>query len=51
MYGSNFGFGNWGRGYLAAGIGYPYYGGWAYPCWGYGYPSWGCGNYFGRPFL
>jgi hypothetical protein len=29
----------WGyaRPYLAAGIGYPYYGGLAYPYWGYGY--------------
>jgi hypothetical protein len=30
----------WQRPYLAAGIGYPYYGGIAYPYWGgfYGYP-------------
>ncbi len=28
------------RPYMAAGIGYPYYGGIGYPCWGgcYGYP-------------
>jgi len=53
MYGSRFGWG-WGgypRGYLAAGIGYPYMGGIAgYPYWGgygcgLGYP--GCG--YGYP--
>ena len=36
-------FGGFGRPYLAAGIGYPYYGGWGYPGsfgWGYGYPCW-----------
>lgn len=38
-------YGGYGRPYLAAGIGYPYYGGWGYPCYGYGY---GCGYpYYG----
>ena len=49
MYGYNFGFGPWAqRGYLGAGIGYPYYGypGWGYPYWGY--PGWGP---FGVPYL
>jgi len=48
MYRSAWGWGGYyPRGYLAAGIGYPYMGGFAgYPCWGgygcgYGYP--GCG--------
>jgi hypothetical protein len=47
------GFGGWGgwypRGYLGAGIGYPYYGLLAYPyCgYGYGYGYGGCGG----PFL
>ena len=39
MYGSAWGFGGYyPRGYLAAGIGYPYMGGFAgYPGFGYGY--------------
>jgi hypothetical protein len=44
MYRPTWGYGGWGgygypRGYLAAGIGYPYYGVWGsfYPCYGYGY--------------
>jgi hypothetical protein len=50
MYRSTWGYGGWGgyggyggwgypRGYLAAGIGYPYQGGWGsfYPYYGYGY--------------
>jgi hypothetical protein len=50
MFGSTYGLGGWGglggfgRGYLAAGIGYPYYGGYAYGC---GYPGWGCGYPYG----
>jgi hypothetical protein len=45
MYRSALGFGGWyPRGYLAAGIGYPYMGGIACPYWGgYGYPGYGCG--------
>lgn len=35
------------RGYLGAGIGYPYYGGYAYPYWGYPYPYFG---YYGYPY-
>jgi len=31
------------RGYLAAGLGYPYQGFVGYPGWGWGYP--GCGYY------
>lgn len=60
MYGSRFGWGgypsvylgnNWGgynpRGYLGAGIGYPYQGGYGSPYWGYpGY----CGGY-GYPYF
>ena len=40
----SWGWGGYPRGYLGAGIGYPYYGGFGYPCWGYpgycvyGYP-------------
>ena len=49
MFGYNFGFGQWPpRGYLGAGIGYPYYG---YPAWGcpyWGYPGWGP---FGVPYV
>jgi len=45
MFGSNFAYGAWlPRGYLGAGIGYPYYG---YPGWGFpycGYPGWGFYN-------
>ena len=43
---SSFGLGGWGypRGYLAAGIGYPYCGFYGFPGWGcYGIPGWGCG--------
>jgi len=57
MYGSRFGwgggFGVYGgyspRGYLAAGLGYPYQGGWGYPGWGYGYPGLVYGGY-GYPY-
>lgn len=59
MYRSGIGYGGWAgpRGYLAAGLGYPY-GGLAFPFWGYplygglgyGYPyygGYGYGNYGG----
>jgi hypothetical protein len=51
MYGSRFGWGGYyPRGYLAAGLGYPYQGGWGYPYWGYGgYPGYGYG-YSGYPY-
>jgi len=54
MYGSRFGWGGvYGgyspRGYLAAGLGYPYQGGWGYPGWGYGYPGLVYGGY-GYPY-
>lgn len=39
------GFGVGPRGYLGAGIGYPYQGFWGYPGCGWGYP--GCGYGFG----
>lgn len=47
------------RGYLGAGIGYPYFGGIAYSPWGYGFPGYGCygypgygyGGYCGTPYL
>ena len=51
MWRSAYGFGGgWGypRGYLGAGIGYPYYGGLAYPYFGYGYPGYGYG--YGYPY-
>jgi hypothetical protein len=63
MYGSRFGwgggFGGYGyggypRGYLAAGLGYPYQGFAGYPGWGYGYgyPGLGYGGYgYGYPYL
>lgn len=36
------------RGYLAAGLGYPYQGGLAGGGWGWGYPGYGCyGGYGG----
>jgi hypothetical protein len=45
-----------GRPYMAAGLGYPYYGGYGYP-YGCGYGGYGCGygygyggGYFGRPY-
>jgi len=48
MYGSRFGWGGgygYPRGYLGAGIGYPYYGylGFPYYGYGYGYPGYGYG--------
>ena len=47
-----FGGGYWPRGYLGAGIGYPYYGGLVYPCYGYGFPyCGGYGGYYGAPIL
>lgn len=58
MYGSRFGWGGFGgyggyypRGYLAAGLGYPYQGGWGYPGYGYGfgYPGLGYAGY-GYPY-
>jgi len=55
------GYGGWGggfasRGYLAAGLGYPYQGFAGYPGWGYygyGYPGLGYGGYggYGYPYL
>ena len=55
MYGSRFGWGGWGgysgyypRGYLAAGLGYPY-GALALPYYGLGYPGLGYGGY-GYPY-
>ena len=54
MFGSNFGYRAWSpRGYLGAGIGYPYYGylGGGYPYGGYpygGYPGWG---FYNTPYL
>ena len=63
MFRSNLGFGGYGgyypRGYLAAGIGYPYggfygypgYGGYGYGGYGYGgYPGYGYGSY-GYPYI
>ena len=54
MYGSRFGWGIGGypRGYLGAGIGYPYQGFLGYPGWGcYGYPGLGYGCYgYGYPY-
>jgi hypothetical protein len=49
MYGSRFGWGGgyYPRGYMAAGLGYPYQGGWGYPGWGYG----GYGGFGGYPGL
>lgn len=54
MYGSRFGWGYGGypRGYMAAGLGYPYGGYLGYPCWGgygCGYPGLGYG--YGYPYL
>jgi hypothetical protein len=43
------GWGGYPRGYLGAGIGYPYYGLLAYPYYGYGYPGLGYGGY-GYPY-
>ena len=50
-YGSRFGWG-YPRGYMAAGIGYPYQGFLGYPGWGcYGYPGLGYGCYgYGYPY-
>ena len=47
MYGSRFGWGvgYYPRGYLAAGIGYPYGGFYGYPGCGFGYPGFGYGGY------
>jgi len=45
--------GLWGgypRGYLAAGIGYPYMGGYGYPWYGYGYGYPGYGYGYGYPY-
>ena len=53
MYGS-LAWGGWSpRGYLGAGLGYPYQGGcWGYPGWCYGgYPGWGYGGYGRYPYL
>lgn len=56
-YGSRFGWGGgWAypRGYMAAGLGYPYGGFLGYPCcgYGYGYPGLGYGGYggYGYPY-
>jgi hypothetical protein len=63
MFRSAYGFGGYGgyspRGYLGAGIGYPYFGGPAYGCWGCGYPGFGYSfgypgfglGYVGSPYL
>ena len=52
MYGSNF---VWGyaypRGYMAAGLGYPYGGYLGYPCCGWGYPGLGYGYGYGYPYV
>ena len=45
MFTSPYGFGL--RPYIAAGIGFPYYGGFGFPCFGYGYGL-GCG--YGYPY-
>ena len=42
--------GGYPRGYLGAGIGYPYYGTLVYPGWGYGYPGIGYYGYGGYPY-
>ena len=43
---SNWGYSSWfPRGYMAAGLGYPYQGGYCYPYWGCGYPMYGYGFY------
>ena len=48
MFASAYGFGGYyPRGYVGAGIGYPYFGGPAYGYWGCGYPGWGCGPGYG----
>jgi len=51
---SSFGLGGWGypRGYLAAGLGYPYGSVFGYPGWGcgYGYPGYGCYGGYGYPY-
>jgi hypothetical protein len=45
------GYGGYPRGYLAAGLGYPYQGFYGYPGWGCGYPGYGCyGGYGGYPY-
>lgn len=52
MFRSAFGWGGWGypRGYLGAGIGYPYYGLLTYPYYGYGYPGYGYYGGYGYPY-
>jgi hypothetical protein len=53
MFGSLYGLGGWGgypRGYMAAGIGYPYQGFYGYPGWGCGYPGYGCYGGYGRSY-
>ena len=55
MFVSSIGLGGWGypRGYLGAGIGYPYGAIYGYPMWGCGYPLYGCyGRYggYGYPY-
>ena len=47
MYGSLIGWGGYPRGYLAAGLGYPYGGWYGYPYWGFGYP----GYAYGYPYI
>jgi hypothetical protein len=46
MYGSIYGWGRYyPRGYLAAGLGYPYQGFIGYPFCGFGYPGYSCVGY------
>ena len=49
MYGSIIGWG-YPRGYMAAGLGYPY-GYLGYPCCGWGYPGYGYGYGYGYPYV
>ena len=48
-YGIGYGRGYYPRGYMAAGIGYPY-GALAMPFWGYGYPYFGGLGYYNYPY-
>jgi hypothetical protein len=51
----SWGWGGYPRGYLGAGLGYPYQGGFGYPGWGFGYPGiggygYGFGGFGGYPY-